>query len=571
MSGHVYGTGYGSEYGADPAAGDRASIRVAAARFATGAAGLRDRISHVEAARSSFAGAEGEFAESFLQTTGAVTAKLATTAAAWDEAAGILHEYVQALDEIAAETLRVRWRLRSAEDAVGPLRFFVPSQDTEAGRRLAEVQAELAVAEQQLAALMVDRAELDAHTAARMNGIGLVADVSFGGGSDGVRFGAAMWVDERIVSAGDLAALGDPALIAAAWAKLSAQRQQELLEQSPGVLGALGGIPALVRVAANRMNAAARIEWIDRELARVRERGYGSGDGTPYSDDAAVAEYLERIRDLEAERGYLARVVAGDVNLYLYEPDDGAVIEVFGDPATASAILSFMPGTNTSMESFYESTPSSGLTALTRWQVENASSRHPVAGFVVKQGEFPQLGGNILATGPQNNDMAEALGAKYVTFAAELSAIAPHAPVVSVEHSFGSAVGGVAETSGAGFDARVMLAGIGMTSDWRADPRTDHYAMQAPNDVNRHLDGAQAWNWGYAITPSQSNGITELDSGIAGTPAWVQVAAVLSPPVAVVADVISGVEHHGQIISADPGANQTVIRNLQAILEGAHT
>ena len=156
----------------------------------------------------------------------------------------------------------------------------------------------------------------------------------------------------------------------------------------------------------------------------------------------------------------LQRVVDGDVQLYLWRPDKDEVIEMFGNPDTADVIMSFMPGTNTTMDSFYTATATTGITALTRWEVENADPRIQAAGFVVKQGVFPQLGGNIFATVPQNNDMPEELGAKYADFAAGIHVITPGTPVLSVEHSFGSSVGGVAETQDAGFHTRITLSGM---------------------------------------------------------------------------------------------------------------
>ena len=58
---------------------------------------------------------------------------------------------------------------------------------------------------------------------------------------------------------------------------------------------------------------------------------------------------------------------------------------------------------------------------------------------------------------------------------------------------------GAAETAGAHFDARVALAGIGMTNDWKAQDGTEYYAMQAPNDINKNVDNMQLGNWGYGI------------------------------------------------------------------------
>ncbi|MGZ0068273.1 hypothetical protein [Microbacterium arborescens] len=249
-----------------------------------------------------------------------------------------------------------------------------------------------------------------------------------------------------------------PAQVSSWWTGLDAATAAALSAAAPVVLGSLGGVPAQVRAAANRVNVDSRRSEL---RALIDNRGYVLMSGTYERVRAPIPDgWL-------AELDYLDRVAAGEVQLYLYDPDREQIIEMFGDPDRADVIMSFMPGTNTTMESFYTSTEQSGITALTRWQVENARFDTAVAGFVVKQGPFPQLTSDIVATGPQNNDMMEALGRSYADFTFELDAIAPRAALVSVEHSAGSAAGGAAETAGAHFDARVALAGIGMTNDWR--------------------------------------------------------------------------------------------------------
>ncbi|GAA3642970.1 hypothetical protein GCM10022200_28570 [Microbacterium awajiense] len=357
-----------------------------------------------------------------------------------------------------------------------------------------------------------------------------------------------------------------PAAIAQWWSGLDATTSSALTEAAARVVGGLGGVPATVRAEANRTLAHSRLAWIEAEIRRIERDGYGTSSTLPYAHEAAVAQYLRRLAVLRGERDYLDRVVSGDAHLYLYDPDHGAIIEMFGDPADADVILSFMPGTNTTMESFYESTAGSGITALARWQVNNPDPAVTVAGFVVKQGEFPQLSADILRTGPQNNDMMESLGRAYADFTGEVNVIAPDLPIVSVEHSAGSAAGGAAEVAGASFAARVPLAGIGMTAEWVRQPGTDYYAMQAPNDINKNFDGIEVGNWGYAITPTAENGFAELETGLPGTSPLVAVAAPISPTVALSIEAANQVENHNRIMSGDMTLNGTVLRRIQQIL-----
>ena len=140
--------------------------------------------------------------------------------------------------------------------------------------------------------------------------------------------------------------------------------------------------------------------------------------------------------------------------------------------------MSFMPGTNATMESFYSSTADGELTSLTRLMVEDPPRGVNVAGFVLKQGFFPNLAAaDIVIQGPQVNLWALPLGSRYAAFEDELDVITDSTPLVSVEHSFGSSPGGHAERLGAGFQARVLLAGIGMTDGWEAQDGTDYYAI----------------------------------------------------------------------------------------------
>lgn len=346
----------------------------------------------------------------------------------------------------------------------------------------------------------------------------------------------------------------EPHAINAWWTGLDPAAAAALAGAAPAIVGGLGGVPAAARVAANRTTAEARLRELDK---LIDGRGYTYQPGT-----------YERVRigvpdDWREERDYLERVVAGDVQLYQYDRQRGQIIEMIGDPDNAVVLMTFMPGTNTTMDSFYTSSSEEGITAIPDWAVNRSGVA--VAAFVVKQGAFPQLSSDLISTGPQNNEMTEKLGQDYARFSFELDAIAPK-PIVSVEHSAGSAAGGAAETAGADFDARILLAGIGMTADWQPQPGTDYYAMQAPNDINKNFDGVQVENWGYAITPTEGNGITELPSGIPGTSSATLLAGVVSPALGIYLEGSSQLEHHNQVISGNPNRNSTVLRNIRDIL-----
>lgn len=58
---------------------------------------------------------------------------------------------------------------------------------------------------------------------------------------------------------------------------------------------------------------------------------------------------------LQAEQGYLQKVTAGELQLYLYNSDSASIIEMIGTPSIATArTLTCVPGTFTSELSFYK-------------------------------------------------------------------------------------------------------------------------------------------------------------------------------------------------------------------------
>ncbi len=136
---------------------------------------------------------------------------------------------------------------------------------------------------------------------------------------------------------------------------------------------------------------------------------------------------------------------------------------------------------------------------------------------------------------------------------------------MSIEHSFGTAVAGAAEApeGGAPIDTRVLLAGIGMRSNWEAQAGTEYYAFQAADDMNTYLDGAEVGGIGYEHTPTAENGITELDSGLE-TPYedrtfWYEGH-----------QISNGLHNHGLIAGADLEENGTVLRRTARVIENVN-
>ena len=70
---------------------------------------------------------------------------------------------------------------------------------------------------------------------------------------------------------------------------------------------------------------------------------------------------------------------------------------------------------------------------------------------------------------------------------------------------------------------------------------------------------------GLPVPPKDADGFTEFDSGISSTRAWVHMPHVVSPPVGVIANVASGLDHHNQV-RGDPAQNAIVQNTVQDLL-----
>ena len=112
--------------------------------------------------------------------------------------------------------------------------------------------------------------------------------------------------------------------------------QEELLQAHPAILGALDGLPATVRVYANKLNAPALIVAAEAEL-----------DETDAGSD--------RAKVLANEIAYLRQVQNGDVQLYLYDRDASRIVEMLGDLSVETQrVITYVPGTFTNLNDFYK-------------------------------------------------------------------------------------------------------------------------------------------------------------------------------------------------------------------------
>lgn len=256
-----------------------------------------------------------------------------------------------------------------------------------------------------------------------------------------------------------------PETIATWWSEQNPTVQHALLASAAGVLGSLGGVPPAVRVAANKANAARRIVVINNALAAPDITG---------NDRAA----------LEREREYLEDAVKGEVQLYLYDPEGGGIIEMVGQPSdTTSATVTYVPGTFTTVDSFY----GDHVQQVARWLNQQDPN---IVAFVWKEGTFPgegtsPYGSGVLVDSPAATGLSEANDPRLAHAQAKLladfeqemrisDARLAGAEQIGMGHSWGLVPITGSEATGVHYDQVHSLAGAGMPPGWAPAPDTSY-------------------------------------------------------------------------------------------------
>lgn len=232
---------------------------------------------------------------------------------------------------------------------------------------------------------------------------------------------------------------------------------------------------------------------------------------------------------------------------------------MMGDPRNATTAITVMPGTYTELSSFYSG--DYPVTSMARWQAENAGPLAPVVSFAVMTGKLPQVGEILIpgTGGPQRVTLARDRGAEYADVITGITTAA-NLPILSVEHSYGSGIGGEAERLGAPKSERISLAGIGMTREDEPNPDVKKIYIQAPNDINRLYDGTGLWDLGFPNLANESNGFTEMDSGMGGISPELN-GALFAPTGPLVTTIRDGFYVHGaldahlDLFKGDSGVN----------------
>jgi hypothetical protein len=255
------------------------------------------------------------------------------------------------------------------------------------------------------------------------------------------------------------------------WDSLSPAAAAALIDGAPALVGALGGVPPLARVAANRVTARSRLGDVEAELAGW-ERLRGEGASADLQAERRAAWDA-----LRAERDYLRGVETGKVQLYLYEPADNRIIEMFGTPGTGTTrVLTYVPGTFTRVDSFYRGE----VQGVSQWMTEQESG---MVAFVWKGTDFPgddeypgQTGfgiGLLEANGPDRAAPAgEALARLHREVASDPTLA--HCRQIAMGHSWGLVPVTASEVQGAHYDQVHSLSGAWVPEGWTLDASTSY-------------------------------------------------------------------------------------------------
>lgn len=317
------------------------------------------------------------------------------------------------------------------------------------------------------------------------------------------------------------------------WSGLDAGSQAALIAALPIVIGNLEGVPYASRVQANKHNISTGIATLEKEIADLEEtveantggsgtRGGASG-AAKREAQAHIAARLEQIsyyRKLRDERiefpgpaTGLPVTVTGH-NILVFDHAHDAIAEYSGllDPVTGTVpagvkyVGLYVPGTNTTLESFDDQVKRS------EWFVKQPTDPGTVGMITWKGGPFPQ---NFEAV---SGGMADGLGQKLAHFGEGLE-LATSAEVTGMGYSAGGSIMGSAERAGLALDRSVHMssAGLGIgVRDLDQYPVTadvPHYSLMAPGDPLGIIQGAEVGDWGHGGSPLMTDGFIRLETG----------------------------------------------------------
>ncbi|MDF2666692.1 MAG: hypothetical protein K0R81_2542 [Microbacterium sp.] len=242
-----------------------------------------------------------------------------------------------------------------------------------------------------------------------------------------------------------------PEAVRAWWSTLPPGTVAALIDGAPAVVGALGGVPPLDRVAANRVSARARLREVEAEIPgweRVLQEG-ASAD--------LQAERRAKLDALRAERDYLRSVA----------------------------------GTFTRVDSFYRGE----VQSISQWMTEQESG---MVAFVWKGADFPgddqypgQTGFGIGLLEANDPDRAAPAGEALARFQREVSSdpSLAHGLQFAAGHSWGLVPIAASEMRGARYAHVHSLSGAWVPDGWAPCSSTSYSHWSYTDALSMAQDG----------------------------------------------------------------------------------
>ncbi|MFF0909600.1 hypothetical protein ACFWZW_02785 [Microbacterium enclense] len=360
----------------------------------------------------------------------------------------------------------------------------------------------------------------------------------------------------------------DPGRIAAWWAARAAADPEAVAALTVGaatIVGSLPGAPVEARLRANREKAAARIADIDAEVARIQARidRHASPDlrRVPHR---GPDDWQADIDALQRERDYLERARAGEVQLYLYEPESRSVIEMMGTLSEATTdVVTYVPGTFTGVADFH--------TGAVQQVGRRLATGGDIVTFVWKEGVFPGEGDRgadywrILEAADEPTALEK--GSDIARFQREIDASSPliaAAQKDAIGHSWGLAALTSAETAGARFDQVHSLAGAGMPTQWHPREGTVYHHWAYTDLLTMGQQTGLIWNGKIPGTESaftshvfSREGDFKISMPVPGEP------GLYPPPDLVPFEGTTHLLENHNLIASDDPENEDVLQLLQ--------
>lgn len=479
----------------DPGAGSPPDVRADAARRATTAKLMREAAKSADASALTASQWEGGAANAVSLKNHAYTEALRALASRHGVLTVALQQYASEIERIKsqqagilAKKTELEANIAAATGRIGELRFQIgaPGEEfTRAQNALANLRESSATLSNQMSQLAEQRRAAD--TVA----ISVISGATARGGLGGLLSAGTLSPSLPLVapSLQDLTALTENELrvlfslhpdlvaqiqqhssaeeVASWWTQLSSDERQTLMLGASSLIGSLNGVSPSARVGANLLNASARQREVASEIAALKAEKTAPGFGNEVA-----------IQKLQAEQGYLQKVTAGEIQLYLYDSDSASIIEMIGTPSIATArTLTYVPGTFTSELSFYKNE----VQPVARWLTKRDTE---MVAFVWKEGSFPgedpQQGNiDLLRIGESNDDERAATSGQMLReFEVGLRASSDHLAAttqIAAGHSWGLLPITEAEELDVHFDQVHSLAGAGMPENWRRDEETSYH------------------------------------------------------------------------------------------------